>query len=131
MAQNATRRRGGEAAIAALAAGFTQAQAGNVAHVHRSTITRWLRDPGFRQQVDEVAAQQLHEARRVIAAASAAAARQLVAIATEPASASVLPVHTRLRAVMGLLELAERGHDNGLLEQRLAAVEAAIHGGSR
>jgi len=124
--QNVTRRRGAEAAIVALAAGFTQSQAADVAHVHRATISRWLQAADFRRRVDEASAEGLREARRIITAAAADAARKLKEIATAPASTTVLPVHTRLRAVCALLDAAERGHEAGLVEQRLSAIEERL-----
>jgi hypothetical protein len=115
----------GEAQVAAaLALGATYLQAGQAGGVGERTVKRWVATrPTFRRLVADLTAQGLDEARRVVTAATPAAARRLVALALEPSS---LTPDSRRRALCDVLDRAERAHDNTLVEQRLAAIEARL-----
>jgi hypothetical protein len=124
MRQSATRRRGAEAAIGVLAQGGTQQEAADAAHVHRATISRWLQAPDFRRRVDELAAEGLQTARRIIIAATPRAAARLRDMALEPSS---LTPESRRRCVVDLLTFAEKAHEGGLVNERLTAIEERLN----
>jgi hypothetical protein len=107
------------AAATALAGGATQQVAAAAGHVRPRTIRRWLDDPTFRRLVATAQRAAFSEAVGVLTAASAEAARRLVALACEPhGNASV-----RLGAARSVLAYA---HDYGEvveLERRVDRLE--------
>jgi hypothetical protein len=117
--------RGETAVLATLAAGGTYAQAAAAAGVGERTVKRWVAErPDFRQELAQLRRLALEEAATVLTLAAGEAARRLCALATEAASASVLPAHTRLRACVEVLAAATRAHELLDLEARISALEA-------
>lgn len=118
-------RRGETAVLASLAAGATYAQAAAAGGVSERTVKRWAGErPDFRQELATLRRLALEEAATVLSLAAGEAARRLCALATEPASATVLSPATRLRACVEVLAAAGRAHETLDLEARITALEA-------
>lgn len=120
-------RRGEAQVLAALAAGQTYRQAADAAGISERTVKRWVAERAdFREELATLRRLALEDAATVLSLAAGEAARRLCSLALEPASASVLPAHTRLRACVEVLAAAGRAHDQLDIDTRLAAVEVRL-----
>lgn len=109
-----------ETAVAALLAHPTYQEAARAAGVSESTLARWLREPAFAAAVREARRRTLEQA---IGALSAATAE---AVATLRAMLGAEGESVRVRAAVAILEHALRGAETQDLEERIAALEAAL-----
>lgn len=109
-----------EAAVAALLSHPTHEAAAKAAGVSESTLARWLREPTFAAAVREARRRALEQALGTLSAATAEAVETLRACLGAEGEA------VRLRAAVAVLEHALRGAEVADLEQRIAALEAAL-----
>jgi hypothetical protein len=119
-APNRVTGRGEALLVAALARGATQDQAALEARVSRSTVTRRLREDAFRRQVSEARSELVSRAVGQLADASAEAATTLRELLSADADT------VKLGAAKAILETGGRLREQGEIEERLAALEAAI-----
>ena len=103
--------------------------AATVAHVHRDTIYRWLKQPAFQAAVREAEAQAIDEVSRVLIRLSKSAVGTLAAAMAERDA----PIGPRIRAADITLSRLLQVRELAVLEDRLTALEqaAGIDGGSK
>jgi hypothetical protein len=106
-----------EQAIQALLTERTLEGAAAKAGIGRSTLRRWLREPGFRARYDQARADVLADATKELAAVSLAAVRAL-----ERNLTSGIP-NVEVGAAKAILDLATKAQLEDL-ESRLTALEA-------
>ncbi len=110
-----------EAAIAALMSGKSQAEAARAAGVDPSTLKRWMRLQEFIQEYRrarwEVAEQGYSRAQQNTAVAVAVLLKLMVESST--------PASSRIRAALGVVDIARAGLDFDM-ETRLAALERSF-----
>lgn len=109
-----------EVAVAALLTCATYEEAAKVAGVGVSTLSRWLREPSFAGAVREARRRALEQALGTLSAATAEAVETLRACLGAEGEA------VRVRAAVAILEHAMRGAEVTDLEERIAALEAAL-----
>lgn len=109
-----------DAAVAALLTHPTHAAAAAAAGIGLSTLTRWLQDPAFAAAVREARRRTLEQALGTLSAATAEAVETLRACLGAEGEA------VRVRAAVAILEHALRGGEVSDLEERIAALEAAL-----
>ena len=107
--------------LASLAAGASVDQAAAVAHVSPATVARRLRRPEFRAELAAARAATVERAVARLSMASVAAASELLKLTTSAKSEQV-----RLAGARAILELGQRLREANDVEQRLAALEAAL-----
>ena len=115
------RRHADAALIAALAGGATMADAARAAGVGERTVYRRLQTPAFRARVIAARADLVERAAARLADAAGAAVTtlgELLVAGTPPA--------VRLGAARAVLELGLRLREQQEIEERLAALEAAL-----
>jgi hypothetical protein len=115
------RKNADAALITALASGATVARAAEQAGVSERTVWRRLQADDFRARLDMARQQSIQMAVDYLGKASSAAALTLADLlaATHPPSA-------RLGAARAILELGVKLRESQELEERLAALEAAL-----
>jgi hypothetical protein len=122
---NGTRRSGAgsnERLLTALAAGYTIGSAATQANMSERTAHRRIREPGFRQRLDELRANTLSVAADRLAALAIGASITLGEIMTDvdvPPAVRVAAAREILRATPSLWEAAS-------IEQRLGELEAVV-----
>ncbi len=104
----------------ALAAGHTQAQAGQLAGVSPRTVARRMEEPDFRQAIREARAALMEQATGKLADATTRVADELVALLSDE-SATV-----RLSASRSILDAAGRYAESLDMTERIAALEEAV-----
>jgi sulfite exporter TauE/SafE len=109
-----------EAAVAALLTHATYEEAAKAAGVGLSTLVRWLKDPAFAAAVREARRRTLEQALGALSAAAAEAVETLRGMLGAQSEA------VRVRAAVAILEHAMRGAEVTDLEERIAALEAAL-----
>ncbi len=107
-------------AIAALAAGLTQAEAAERAGVSERTLRRWLKDPEFAQALADAQAQAGAEVLKQVTAAITAAVDTLQGLLQEE-SPSI-----RLQAAKALLVLWLKIRESVVLEERVRRLEVRL-----
>ena len=115
-----TKERLREVAIGALLTHSTHEAAAKAAGVSESTLARWLREPTFAAAVREARRRALEQALGTLSAATAEAVETLRACLGAEGEA------VRVRAAVAILEHAMRGAEVTDLEERIAALEAAL-----
>lgn len=108
------------AVMAALAKGLTYEQAAKAAGVAQSTVTRYLADPVFRQELREKHGDALASVTRMLAARSVHAVSVLTKEMVESPHAS-----TRVRAALGIL-VETRAWSEAQISDTLAELESMI-----
>jgi transposase-like protein len=109
-----------EAAVAALLSHATYEEAARAAGVGLSTLVRWLKEPSFAAAVRDARRRTLEQALGALSAATAEAVETLRACLGAGGDA------VRVRAAVAILEHAMRGAEVTDLEERIAALEAAL-----
>jgi hypothetical protein len=115
-----TRRQ--ERALAALLTQPTLAQAARQAGCDERTIRRYLQDAAFLAAYRDGQRQQWQEALALLTQGAVGAAATLRTITIDPAQ----PGHTRVRAGIALLQMVHEQLNLAALDERLAALEAAL-----
>ena len=114
-------KRGADAPIvAALAAGASVPAAAKAGGVSEATVYRRLREPAFRQRVDEARAEIVARAVAKLSAASTEAADTLRRLLYSPMD------FARLAAARSILELGVKLREDQDLAERVAALEAQL-----
>jgi hypothetical protein len=108
------------AVMDALARGLTYDQAAKEAGVAQSTVTRYLAEPVFRQELRERSGDALEAVTRMLAARSVHAVNVLTREMVESPHAS-----TRVRAAMGIL-VESRAWSEARISDLLAEVEGML-----
>lgn len=108
-------------ALAALAAGARYREAAKQAGCAESTLRRWLGDAAFRAALDAAQGELVESAVSKLSASATEAAEELARLATH-----AVDERTRVRASIAVLEVGQRLREGTLIEQRLAALEAAL-----
>jgi hypothetical protein len=103
--------------------------AATVAHVHRDTIYRWMKQPRFRAALREAEAGAIDEVVRVLIRLSKSAVGTLAQAMAERDA----PIGPRIRAADITLSRLLQVRELAVLEDRLTALEqaAGIEGGKR
>lgn len=109
----------------ALAAGKGWKEAGQLANVSISTVTRRMADQKFRERVRELRRQAVDRAVNAIADGLTDSVARLRLIVTDGEHEG-----NQLRAAVALLELALKYQDHGDLTERVTRLEEARRGGS-
>lgn len=112
-------KKGDAILIMELARGATQNAAAKAAGVSANTVTRRVKDSGFRKRVSELRRQALDIAAGVLAKSSAGAAEVLDALAQSVDEAG----HVRRSAARDILDHAMKLREAGELEERLQIIE--------
>jgi hypothetical protein len=120
MAQSG-RRSADQPLLVALACGATVENAARTAGVSEATVYRRLRDPVFRERLQQVRADMVQRASGMLTAATGEAVRTLLSLQKESVAAGV-----RLGAARAILELSIKLRELADLEERLAAVEGQL-----
>jgi len=115
-----TKERLREVAIGALLTNPTHEAAAKAAGVSESTLARWMRDPTFAAAVREARRRALEQALGALSAATAEAVETLRVLLGAEGEA------VRVRAAVAILDHALRGAETQDLEERIAALEAAL-----
>ena len=100
---DATRRHRNALLVAALARGASYTEAARIAGISKATVSRRMREPAFRAEVNDAREQVIDRVRGYLNDATPSAARALVEVATEGASES-----TRVAAASRILDIVLR-----------------------
>jgi len=114
------------AAIDAVLETGSQTEAAAVAGVSTRSLRRWMGTPAFRAELARRRARQLDAAAGELSRGAAAAARALIAVADGTSKGST----ARVAAAKAVIDLASRFADRTELDQRIAALEAALAAGA-
>jgi len=106
--------------LMALACGATVEAAAQAAGLSKRTVYRRLKDPAFRQRLQDLRAEMVQRTAGTLTAAGGEAVKTLLALLKE-----AIPPTVRLGAARAVLEIGMKVRETAELEQRLAAVEAA------
>jgi len=104
-----------------LASGHTVVATAKATKVGERTIFRWLQEPSFKAQIDELRAQAWERAAAFLGTASTSAAATLVKLLDDP------NVWIRLSSARAILEMGARLHESTEVEQRFAEVESRLN----
>jgi type II secretory pathway component PulF len=107
--------------LTALACGATVEAAARSAGVSESTVYRRLRQPAFRQRLQEVRADMVQRTSAMLTASGMEAVKTLLALQQASTPASV-----RLGAARAILELGLKVREVADLERRLSALEQQL-----
>lgn len=120
MAQSG-RRTADNTLLMALACGATVENAARTANVSEPTVYRRLRDPQFRQQLQQIRSDMVQRAAGMLTAATGEAVRTLLALQKES-----VPAGVRLGAARAILELSIKLREVADLEERFALLEGQL-----
>ena len=109
----------------ALACGSTVENAAAKAGITARTVYRRLKDPKFKQRVDELRADMVQRTAGMLTAASGESVKTLLALVHDPTT----PPAVRLGASRTTIGLAVKLRDSVDLAERIAALEAQINAG--
>jgi hypothetical protein len=121
MSENTTLSPKQRKAIEALLQTGEVSHAATVAHVHRDTIYRWMKQPAFAAAVHEAEAQAIDEVSRVLIRLSRSAVGTLAQAMAERDA----PIGPRIRAADITLSRLLQVRELATLEDRLTALEQA------
>ena len=108
-----------EALLAALACGATVEQAARSAGMSARTAHRRLKDPGFRQRLQDCRAEITQRTVGMLTAAGLESVKTLITLQADKTPAAV-----RLGAARSVLEIGIKLRENAELAERIAALEA-------
>ena len=112
------RKKAEDALLLALACGATVEAAGRQCGLSERTIYRRLREPDFRQRLQDLRTDMVQRTAGMLTAAAGEAVKTLLALQKE-----ATPPSTRLGAARAVLELGVKFRETVELEERLAALE--------
>ena len=108
--------------LLALACGATpEAAAHSLGGISARTVYRRLQDPDFCRRLQQLRSDMVQRTAAMLTAAGPESVRTLVALQKDS-----IPPATRLGAARAALEIGRRAREAAELEQRLAALEAAL-----
>ena len=117
------RKKAEDALLLALACGATVEAAGRECGLSERTIYRRLREPDFRQRLQDLRADMVQRTAGTLTAAATEAVRTLLDL-QKPAA----PPPVRLGAAKAILEIGMKVREVAELEQRLQALEEQVAG---
>lgn len=106
-------------AIALLASGLSITDVAKAINAGRATIKRWLRDPYFRSELDNVVSQNFNALTALVLNNSSEAFEILLDLARDEKN----PAYSRVSAATNVLEFASKSFATNVLERRLTALE--------
>jgi hypothetical protein len=116
-----SRRNADEAFLTALACGATVDNAARSAGIGLSTAHRRLKDPAFRQRLQQVRADIVQRTTGALTAAATEAVKTLLTLQQPTVSPAV-----RLGAARAILEIGTRLRDSTELAERIQAIEEQL-----
>src|SRR5712692_4234146 len=118
------RRQADQLLLVALACGATVEAAAQKAGLSQATVYRRLRDPEFKERIQDVQSDMVKRASGTLTAAGMEAIKTLLALL----QSSSTPAGVRLGAARAVLELGGKLRDNVEYEERLLALEKRLFG---
>ena len=118
------RRQADQLLLVALACGATVEAAAQKAGLSQATVYRRLRDPEFKERIQDVQSDMVKRASGTLTAAGMEAIKTLLALL----QSSSTPAGVRLGAARAVLELGGKLRDSVELEERLRALEERVLG---
>lgn len=113
-------------AIELRAAGKTEREIAAVLKIHRSTVSRWLRDPGARAEVAEIGADTRAAAVAKLKAAAEGAVDRLLEVLQDGSDADAIAVAKTILGRVGIVEGATLEVSSGPAEDPVERIERLL-----